>query len=370
MVCSVSVAAEPFNFVDWVKGVLGIQEEISDVSTDDVSSEDVIAIEDIKVVDDSDVIIVEPEAPPEDPDDTKTGSDEDNEIAPEELEVVDDEIIIIEEPEVILEPSEQPTGSSIVVIVKETEEVDLDVQAQDPDEDILSYSYTTPLNKEGQWKTTYGDAGEYTVTVTATDGKLSSSKDVLVLVNKKEEAPTIDSFSPIETELKAEEDTSIDFAAKASDKNKDILTYTWRLNGNEVSDQSSYSYMISFEDSGKHKLVLEVTDGVETVKNEWSIDVNNVNRLPVLENIASITVNEDEEVVIVPEAQDADGNELTFDISEPVGDSGVWQTTYDDAGVYDIIVTVSDGQDEVSQNVKVTVENVNRAPVILNIKKK
>jgi hypothetical protein len=42
----------------------------------------------------------------------------------------------------------------------------------------------------------------------------------------------------------------------------------------------------------------------------------------------------------------------------------MWQTTYGDAGEYTAKVTVSDGLSSVSQDIKITVLNVNRPPVL------
>jgi hypothetical protein len=47
-----------------------------------------------------------------------------------------------------------------------------------------------------------------------------------------------------------------------------------------------------------------------------------------------------------------------------------WQTDYSSAGTYEITISASDGQDATEQAFKVTVENVNRAPVITDILQK
>jgi PGF-pre-PGF domain-containing protein len=44
-----------------------------------------------------------------------------------------------------------------------------------------------------------------------------------------------------------------------------------------------------------------------------------------------------------------------------------WRPTYDDAGEYNIQFTVSDGDKKATQNAKVTVTNVNRAPILYSI---
>jgi hypothetical protein len=113
---------------------------------------------------------------------------------------------------------------------------------------------------------------------------------------------------------------------------------------------------------------LDITDGTTVVSLQWTVDIANVDRPPVLETIPDITVKETEIVIIKPEGSDPDvEDEVEFLISDPVGDSGVWETTYDDAGVYTVTVTASDGELDDSQDVEVTVVNVNRPPVISNI---
>ncbi len=264
----------------------------------------------------------------------------------------------------------EPEEDAIVIKVQETELVDLEPEAEDPDKDSLTFTFSNPLDEDGQWQTTYGDSGEYTITVTVSDGELTSSQNVLVIVKKKEEAPTIDSFSPTETEVEIDETDSIEFDIQASDLNDDELIYTWKLDGDEVSNEESYLYETTYDDAGSHTVKADVYDGTTVVSQLWSITVNNVNRNPILEKIDPINVKETDTVYIEFDAYDPDGNELTVTISDPVGDDAVWETTYDDAGEYTVTVTVSDGEASVSQDVKITVENVNRPPVITDIVQK
>lgn len=294
-------------------------------------------------------------------------------VIPEEVEEVPEEVVEEEVPEEVPEEVEEvpevveEEKPAVVIIIQETETVSLKTTATDPDADLLAYAYSSPLDEDGEWKTTYGDAGEYTVTVTVSDAQLSTSEDVLIIVNKKEEAPVIDEFSPLELELETDENTRLEFSASASDINKDELTYSWELDGSEISTAKKAVYDASYDDAGTHELELEVTDGVSVVGKEWKITVNNVNRKPVLEAIADITVKETETVKIEPKASDPDDDALSYTISDPVGDDGKWQTTYDDAGEYAVLVTVTDGVDSDLQEVKITVQNVNRPPVIEEI---
>jgi len=261
-----------------------------------------------------------------------------------------------------------------IIIVEETETVSLVTQAEDPDADVLIFTFTSPLDDDGEWKTTYGDAGEYTVTVTASDGELTASKEVLIIVNRKEEAPTLDGFSPKDTAIEIDETGTITFDVLASDLNNDLLSYSWKLDGTDTVDRSSYEYQSTYEDSGSHTVKVIVSDGMFDTEKIWSVTINNLNRGPVLEDLDDVEVKETDTVVISLEAYDDDGDELSYEIDDGrfVQDKNTftWDTTYDDAGEHLVTVTVSDGVDTTSQEVAVIVENVNRAPVILDIVQK
>ena len=299
------------------------------------------------------------------------------EIEIPELEEIIDEEEIIEEifeeiPEESLEEIEEEPGEGAkVIIIEETELISLKPQATDPDADKLTFTYTTPLDKDGKWQTNYGDAGEYTITLTASDGQLSATKDVLIIVNKKEEVPVIDEALPKEKALESVENSKLTFSATASDLNNDPLVYSWKLDGDWVSADKSYVYDIRYDAAGQHTIKLIVTDGAGEASNIWALKVENVNRKPVLEKIAAIRVKETETVVIEPMATDPDGDELLFstdnDKFEDVDGRFEWETTYDDSGDYVVTLAVMDGEAEVSQEVTITIENVNRPPIIQDV---
>jgi len=64
--------------------------------------------------------------------------------------------------------------------INETEKISLGLQAEDPDADKLSYTFSKPLNNDGEWQTNYGDAGEYEATIAVSDGKESTSENILI----------------------------------------------------------------------------------------------------------------------------------------------------------------------------------------------
>lgn len=272
------------------------------------------------------------------------------------------------------EMEEEIPEDATVIIVEETELVSLVPKAEDPDQDILTFTFTSPIDDDGEWQTTYGDSGEYTVTVTASDGLLTASKEILIIVNRKEEAPVFDSFNPVDTAVEIDETDAIEFDVDASDLNDDVLRYIWKLDGIQTGERDFYKYESTYEDAGAHTVKIIVSDGISDAEKIWSVTVNNVNRKPVLEEIDDIGVMETDRVLIELEAKDDDGDDLSYGIDDERftqdGNVFTWETTYDDAGEHLVTVSVSDGVDTTNQEITVTVENVNRPPVILDIVQK
>ena len=290
-------------------------------------------------------------------------------------EVIEEAEADVEEIDIgIAEEKEELPEDATVLIVKETELVNLVPNAEDHDKDTLIFKFTSPLDDNGQWQTTYGDAGEYTITVTASDGSLTASKEVLVIVNRKEEAPALDSFTPEDTAITIDETESVEFSIVASDLNKDILRYSWKLDGVSIGNDDSIKYQTTYEDAGSHTVKVSVSDGLFDTEKIWSMTVNNVNRKPQISEMGDIEAKETDTVTINVAALDDDGDELSYSIDDSRfvqdGSAFTWETTYDDAGKHLVTISVSDGVDTTTQEVTVTVENVNRPPVILDIGQK
>ena len=296
-----------------------------------------------------------------------SNADIEGEVDEEVEEEVDDE-------EEELEEETEVSEDATVMIVEETELISLVPKAEDPDMDTLTFTFTSPLDDNGEWQTTYSDAGEYTVTVTASDGLLTASKEVLVIVNRKEEAPVLNNFNPQEATTEISETESVEFEVSASDLNDDILRYSWKLDGIEIGDDNSAEYQTTYEDSGSHTVKVIVSDGIFEAEKIWSVTVNNVNRKPSLTEVNDVEASETDTVVIELDAQDGDGDHLSYAIDDErfVQDGNVftWETTYDDEGDHLVTVSVSDGVDTISQEITITIGNVNRAPIILDIVQK
>ena len=251
--------------------------------------------------------------------------------------------------------------SAKTFVIQETEKISLEPSVTDPDNDLLSITYSPPLDENGEWQTTYGDKGEYRITITASDGMLSASEEVLLIVNKKEEPPVIISYSPLELLLTITELDEVDFSVTASDLNNDPLAYWWYVDGVKARDGQEFSYKSNYNDEGPHKVRAVVSDGVSEASMEWALNVRDFDIQKLLDDIPDVAINENE--VASLELPDFDKYGLAYSISDPIGTDNEWKTGYDDAGAYDVDVYAEGNGFEGSAEVRLTVNDVDRPPV-------
>ncbi len=269
--------------------------------------------------------------------------------------VVEEEIIL---PELQEEPIAQEADSDLQVInVKENVLVKLDAIVTDPDKDPVTHTFSRPLNKKGEWQTQYGDAGEYIVTITATDGKLTTSRRVKLAVERVNVAPVITGI----VDMTLKEGELVVFEPQVSDPNNDPVTVT-------VSEPlKDGRFQTDHTSSGEYKIKVVASDGeLETVKTVM-LEIVDVNVLPEVSGVEDITVKEGETVTIKPVVSDIDGDDYVITISEPVGNDGVWETAFTDHGEYVITVVVDDGKDQVTKRINVVIGDINMPPEIVDI---
>ncbi|MEK6846382.1 MAG: PKD domain-containing protein, partial [Nanoarchaeota archaeon] len=284
------------------------------------------------------------------------------------------------------------SASSLGIKVKETEKAQLKAPAWDPDGDIVRYYYTAPLGKrDGKWKTDYGNKGNYTVYVTATDGKLSSTIPISLEVQKNNRAPTI---KINDDKLLVNEKQEFMFKVSANDADGDNLTlrldnlplgasfsngvFLWAPGQDTVKNKTSgwwnnfvsdFNYLNKKFNTEKAVVWLSFVasdkevDTVHPVK----VTVKNVNRAPEivdfmpLEGAAgTVVASLNNPLTFHVAAKDADGDALSY-----TWDFGGWekeitgtpavQRTFTSLGVKKVKVTVSDGRESVEKEWQVIV---------------
>ncbi len=121
---------------------------------------------------------------------------------------------------------------------------------------------------------------EIVLTINVTDYDQDTENDTLstyaeYLIHVNNNIPTIDSYTPMETNLSLHVGESLLFEHASSDLDEDSLTYSWRLDSVEQATTSSWTFSPDYESSGTHNVTLVVSDGAETDSQEWTIVYTN-----------------------------------------------------------------------------------------------
>jgi len=272
------------------------------------------------------------------------------------------ELPVVEEEPVVEEVVEEPVVEDVVeekeyAAVKTFSEGDLvvlDPQATDPDNDQVTFTFSSPLDGEGEWQTEKGDAGEYEVSVVASDGIDSVTKYVLLVIETSNSAPVL-----LVNDVSFNEGDLVKLDVDVSDADGDSVSVVYSIPLDEDGE-----WQTGYDDSGKYKISVDATDGINSVTETITLTINNVNRAPVLEPIEHIAVLEGEKVEVDVEVEDPDSDDLTFTYTEPLDNEGEWQTEVGDAGSYVSTVSVSDGESLVEKAVSIIVNKLNNAPTL------
>ena len=259
------------------------------------------------------------------------------------------------------------TASSLKTFeIDETEKLSLGLKTDDPDDDILIYTFTSPIDNKGEWQTDYGDAGSYTSIITVSDGKNEASEDILIIVNRKEAEPVIASSLPQEDYVSIDENDYIKFSVDVSDLNNDELEYKWFLDGIIISGDKEFIFETNYEDAGEYAIDFFASDNIFEVSRKWVVNVNDVDLDYILEQIEDIVVLETETASL--DLPDFNKYKLSYTISNPLGNDNAWKTNYDDAGEYTVEITAEGASFEGEVEVEITVLNKDRPPKLLGLK--
>ena len=274
-----------------------------------------------------------------------------------EPETVEEDVVLPELTEETPETISEVPSELKIVTIKENELLKLNVKANDPDNDQVTLTFSKPLDVNGQWKTTYGDAGEYQVTITATDGKLNTEQKVKIVVERVNVPPVIGDV----VNIAVKEGEVVNFEPVVTDPNGDPVNV-------DVSEPlTSGTFATDHTSAGEYSIIVSASDGELNAEKTFILAVTDVNEKPVIVGVENLNVKEGDKVEIKPTVTDLDNDNLVITISDPVGDDGVWLNEFTDHGEYQITVTVDDGKDVVTKKITLVIEDVNMPPQIIEI---
>jgi len=172
----------------------------------------------------------------------------------------------------------------------------------------------------------------------------------------------------------ANENATLTFSISATDADGDTIAYSASsLPSGATFSGQTFNWTPGYTQAGTYSITFVASDGTDQDSETIIVTVGNTNRAPVLASIGSKSVNENSLLTFTISATDADGDTITCSAgSLPTGAafSGrtfSWTPGYTQSGSHSVTFTASDGTDTDSETITITVNNVNRDPVLASI---
>ena len=222
--------------------------------------------------------------------------------------------------------------------------------------------------------------GSDEIAYTITQGDKTSSSSVAISINSINDAPTFDNL--LSTYTVDENQTAVT-SISVSDIEDEQLTIS--ISGTDEasfnlssSDVLTFATSPDYETQSSYALVVSVTDGIDTLNKDLTVNLNNLNdNLPVFTSSSSFSADENQTAIGVVVASDADGDSVTYSASgsEILIDnvSGVITFSaapdYENKTTYSATVIATDGTNSTDQNITISISNLNdNSPVFTSSK--
>ena len=179
-------------------------------------------------------------------------------------------------------------------------------------------------------------------------------------------------FSPI-GDKQVDEGAELTFTVETVDPSIQISIQDHNLPDEPAFTDNTFTWTPSYDNAGSYEATFitqhDDFDDFETI----TIIVNNVNRSPVIDPVDNKVVNENALLTFSINATDPDGDNISCTADGmPSGSSFAantfqWAPTYDQAGTYLVSFVATDGQLQDIEGLTITVNNINRAPLLATI---
>ncbi|NOZ81487.1 MAG: tandem-95 repeat protein [DPANN group archaeon] len=210
--------------------------------------------------------------------------------------------------------------------------------ASDSDGDPVTFSFSPPLNENGEWTASYQDAGVYVLSVTADDGMggMDTATFTLTVTESGNHAPILQPLA----DMTVQEGEPVQIIPVADDPDGDSIAFSY-----SAPLDGEGRWQTGFMDAGVYPVWVSASDGRNETRQDFTLTVLEAgNHAPVIAPLPDLTVYEGQLASVDIHAIDPDGDDVTLTIDGPLDKDGRWQTARGDAGDYTITITASDGQ--------------------------
>lgn len=293
------------------------------------------------------------------------------------------EIIVISVAEINAAPILSDIGDQSI---DELTELTFTATASDSDHSDESLTYSLDEESEAlgmtidaatglfSWTPSEVQDGDYSVTITVSDGDLEDSETITVSAAEVNTAPILVLIG----DQTIDELEELTFTASASDSDNTDQTLTYALDeaskamGMTIDASTGlFSWTPTEEQDGDHSVTIIVSDGDLEDSETITVSAAEVNSAPVLSAIVDQTIDELEELTFTVSASDSDNTNQTliFTLDETSVSSGMsidaasgafdWTPTDQQVGEHEVTISVSDGQLEDTDLITITVNEPN-----------
>lgn len=279
-------------------------------------------------------------------------------------------------------PILEPIGNKTV---QETNLLEFTIYATDADNEDITYSVEGDLTQyfdeaigKFSWIPGYDDSGEYYITFYASDGDLYAEERVQITVENLDRPPSWDILLASPQTYDERTEIVIQIAPLVSDPDNDPFEFSFTSAHPSIMNSATmglttgeFRWTPVMEDIGTRSITFKAIANNKTVSQEVEFAINDVEFPPQIISISPLTADENATHTIVVNAEEWDGDTMTYTATGSsiaggftiVDNKFTWTPTYDDAGSYDTMFTVTDAKgNSTSDIVTITVNNVNRPP--------
>ncbi len=245
-------------------------------------------------------------------------------------------------------------------------ELVISLAATDADGDPLTFSdqnapAASTLNAGVfRWTPGVGDVGAVDVTFTVSDGVLTDSETITIVVGGGPVPPSL----VVPADAVVDEGVRLSATVTATDPNTPPSTVT--LSATDLPPGATFSttagvfeWIPTFDQAGGYTVTFTATANGVATSRTWNVTVRDVNRAPTANPALFASATEGTELVLPLEASDPDGDTLTF--AEVSGPAGV---TFDAAGALHFTPAFADVG---LRTVRVRVSDTSGASVVIDV---
>jgi hypothetical protein len=240
----------------------------------------------------------------------------------------------------------------------------------DNDNNDLTITYVWPLDENGEFTPSFEFSGTIEVLVTASDGELSDTKTVKLVIENTNRAPTLDETG----DITIKEGESIDLWKGSDPDNENgvfdddnVLQFYFGGGPDGGPIDHFGRWQTDFDDSGVYPITVQVEDGELKTGKAITVTVQNFNRPPMITApdvvYASGSVDLSQYVTDPDNTNSVanDDNTLTVTYTSPFDANGKWTPAQPDSAAQ-VTITVSDGEFTITKTIMVMVDVIGVQP--------